>query len=72
MVLADIIKYAVSQYKNNIFIVNRGIYRRREYSYNQIYENALKLCQFYKKANINKKDKVIIYLQNSRDRKSVV
>jgi len=72
MVLADIIKYAVSQYKNNIFIVNRGIYRRREYSYNQIYENALKLCQFYKKANINKKDKVIIYLQNSSDYVSIL
>lgn len=72
MVLTDLIKEAVSQYDNKIFIVNRGIYRRKEYSYKQIYDNSLKLCQFFKKANINKKDKVIIFLPNSSDYVSIL
>ena len=37
MILADLIRESVGKYGKKTFIVDREVYRRKEYSYNEIY-----------------------------------
>src|SRR3989338_8203641 len=65
--LASLIKDAAEDYKNRAFIVERGAYIRKEFTYGQIYEKALLLCSYFQGQKIKKGDKIIIYLPNSSD-----
>ncbi len=72
MILADLIKKSVSEYSNEIFIIERGLYRRKEFTYQDIYERATALCGLFFKKGIKKGDKIIIYLPNSADYASLL
>ena len=65
MILTDLIKKAVENYSSKIFIVDRELYRRKEYSYEEIYRRAEALGGFFFENKIKKGDKILIYLPNS-------
>src|SRR3990172_6765817 len=72
MTLSRLIKESVSRYKDKIFIVDRGVYIRIEYTYSEIYNNALSICSYFQENKIKKGDKIIIYLPNSSDYASLL
>jgi len=72
MNLSELIKSSVKRYKKKIFIIERGLYRRKTYTYQKIYDQAISLCGYFAEQKIKKKDKVIIYLPNSPDYASVL
>ncbi len=65
--LAKLIAESVEKHKDEIFLVDREIYRRREYSYETVYKKARALCGLFDSKGIKKGDKVVIYLPNSSD-----
>ena len=67
VVLADLIKLSVEKYGDKVFLVDRGIYRRKEFTYNQLYAMAQGICGFFDKNDIAKGDKIVIYLPNGFD-----
>jgi long-chain acyl-CoA synthetase len=70
--LSALIKEAVEKYQDKAFIVDRELYRRKEYTYKEIYDKALSLCSYFEKKDIKKGDKIIIYLPNSSDYASLL
>ncbi len=67
VVLADLIREAVGRYNDDVLFVDRGLYRRKEFSYKKIFLQASAICGFFEKRRIKKRDKIIIYLPNSSD-----
>ena len=67
MIIAELIKKAVNDYANKEFIIERELYRRKSYTYQQVYEKAISICAYFEKNKIKKGDKIIIYLPNSID-----
>lgn len=66
-ILANLIKEAVDKYSSQIFIIERDIYRRKTYTYNELYNRAISICNYFLKSKIVKGDKVVIYFSNSSD-----
>lgn len=71
MLIQEIIKEAVKKYSSKVFIVEREAYRREEYTYQQIYDRSLSICAYFKKKDIKKGDKIMVYLPNSSDYTSI-
>ena len=71
-VIADLIKEAVRKYSKKTFIIQKDLYRRKEYSYQDIYDHALSICNYFNKSKIKKGDKTLIYLPNSSDYVSIL
>jgi TnpA family transposase len=42
-IVANLIKESVNKFDKEIFLVDRGLYRTKEFSYQEIYELALSL-----------------------------
>jgi long-chain acyl-CoA synthetase len=72
MTLAKLIQTSVVRFSNNVFVIDKGEYSKKEYTYQQIYEKSLKITDFFKKQNITKGDKVIIFIPNSSDYVSIM
>lgn len=72
MTLAELIKKSVNNFSNNIFLVDKGDYTKKEYTYKEIYEKALKIANYFKENNIAKGDKVITFMPNCSDYVSVI
>ena len=72
MTLSELIKKAVTDYGDNTFIIDRELYRRKVYSYDEIFEQAKSLCIFFKEKGITKGNKIIIYLPNSSNYASLL
>jgi len=65
--LSELIKEAVENNSQEIFIIERELYRRKIFTYQQIYDHSLSICSYFKARNIGKGDKILIYLPNSSD-----
>jgi long-chain acyl-CoA synthetase len=65
--LSELIKKAVKDHSQEIFVVERELYRRKTFTYQEIYNYSLSICNYFKENSIKKGDKIIIYLPNSGD-----
>src|SRR3990172_9728314 len=72
MTLDSLIRKAVAEFSDRTFIVDKELYRRKEFGYNEIFKRANSLCGFFRKKGIKKGDKIIIYLPNSSDYASLL
>src|SRR3989344_8956443 len=72
MTLSELIKKAVANYGDNTFIIDRELYRRKVYSYDEIFKQAKSLCIFFKEKGITHGNKIIIYLPNSSNYASLL
>ena len=67
MNLASLIEESVRKFSEKIFIIEHGLYRRKEFTYKEIYEMSQSLKSHLEKNKVTKGDKIIIYLPNSSD-----
>jgi len=65
--VSNLIEDALKKYSQDVFIIERAIYRRKTYTYQQVYDKALSICAYFAEKQIKKGEKVIIYLSNSPD-----
>lgn len=72
LTLSELITESAEKYADRIFVIDRELYRRKSYTYGQIYSQAGSLCAFFAKKGISKGDKVVIYLPNSSDYASLL
>jgi len=63
--VSALIEDALKEYPQEIFIIEKNLYRRNTYTYQQVYDKALSICAYFKEKKIEKGDKVMIYLPNS-------
>ena len=63
--ISSLIEDSLKKYSKEIFIIEKNLYRRKIYTYQQIYDRALSVCSYFSDKNIKKGDRIIIYLPNS-------
>lgn len=72
MNLGELIRESVERFGEKAFLVERGPYRRKEFTYQEVYERALALCGMFAKAGVKKGDRVLVYLPNGADYVSIL
>ena len=65
--VSALIEDTLKEYSQEIFIIEKNLYRRKTYTYQQVYDRAISLCTYFAEKQIRKGDKIIIYLPNSSD-----
>jgi len=72
MTLSKLIHKSVKLFHDKTFIIDKGEYTKKEYTYREVYENALKIISYFKKHGIEKGDKIITFMPNSSDYVSII
>lgn len=72
MTLASLIEQSVTKFPEKPFIIERCLYRRKVFTYKDIYNRAQALISFFKEQSIKKGDKIILYLPNNPDYASLL
>jgi long-chain acyl-CoA synthetase len=65
--VSALIESALKEYSQETLIIEKSLYRRKKYTYQQVYDRALSICTYFIENKIKTGDKVVIYLPNSSD-----
>lgn len=65
--LKELIEKSVANNLEKTFLIDCGPYYTKKVSYNEVYNNSLRICSLFSKKGLKKGDKILLFLPNSSD-----